>query len=316
MSRVSSRFEAVDREIEILQSEMRAMAARMRQLEAVATSPTNTTKTVHTTMSTVSSSSLNAGLQRIMNRPMSPTYVGPTSAEFGISAGQKASDDSDADDFVSTAAASPAAPRDTEPIAGDPLGCLDMEEALRLVTVYENTVGIMYPCVDLDSVRTYVKDYFRSGRQRGPMSPATADQDWFFARNVEVLKIILATALLAESHGQSERAALLADSVEDRFGERMKIPEVDMKELLCLTLLVNDFRGQSLGKDCLTNTPVHLSFLSRRRSDCLASYRTGCPWGHAVGSSLPGDLAPHRRCLSRGIAVDLGDEALLVYIRP
>ncbi|KAL5354968.1 fungal-specific transcription factor domain protein [Aspergillus floccosus] len=234
---VSTRFQAVDRQIETLQNEMRAMAARMRQLEAVATSPANTTGTVHTTTSTVSSSSANIGHQRIMNRPMSPTYVGPTSAEFGISARQKASDDSDAEDFVSTTAASPVAPSDTEAMAGDPLGCLDMEEALRLVTVYENTVGIMYPCVDLDSVRTYVKEYYRSGRQRGPVSPATINQDWFFARDVEVLKIILATALLAESHGRSERAALLADSVEDRFSERMKIPEVDMKELLILTLL-------------------------------------------------------------------------------
>ncbi|KAL4895299.1 hypothetical protein BDV59DRAFT_153123 [Aspergillus ambiguus] len=234
---VTTRFQTVDRQIETLQNEMRAMAARMRQLESVASSPANTTGTVQTTTSTVSSSSANTGHQRIMNRPMSPTYVGPTSAEFGITARQKASDESDIDDLASTAAASPAAPSDTVTMTGDPLGCLDMEEALRLVTVYENTVGIMYPCVDLDSVRIYVKEYYRSGRQNGPASPAAIDQDWFFARDVEVLKIILATALLAESHGRSERAALLADSVEDRFSERMKIPEVDMKELLILTLL-------------------------------------------------------------------------------
>jgi hypothetical protein len=65
-----------------------------------------------------------------------------------------------------------------------------------------------------------------------------SDQDWFSARDVQVLKILLATALLVESHGRSERAAQLADSVEDRFASRLKIAEVDMKEILILTLLV------------------------------------------------------------------------------
>ncbi|KAF9889338.1 hypothetical protein FE257_007448 [Aspergillus nanangensis] len=211
--------------------EMRAMSARMRQWES--SSPGNTTGTIPTSISTVSSS---AGLQRIMNRPMSPTYVGPTSAEFGIMARQKpTTDESDVDDFTSTAAPSPAP--DPEAMAGDPLGCLGLAEALRLVTVYENTVGLMYPCVDLDSVRTYIEDYYRDGAPHGPVSPTLMDQDWFFARDVEVLKIILATALQAESHGRSERAALLADSVEDRFAGRLKIAEVDMKELLILALL-------------------------------------------------------------------------------
>lgn len=97
----------------------------------------------------------------------------------------------------------------------------------------------MYPCVDLDSVRTYIMDFFQSGGFA--VTPATAtvvDQDWFFARDITVVKTILATALLAESHGRSERAAQLADSVEDEFAGRVKIAEVDMKELLILTLLV------------------------------------------------------------------------------
>jgi hypothetical protein len=168
-----------------------------------------------------------------MNRPMSPSYVGPTSAEFGLTARQKPLEDDD--DFESTAVASPAAASDTEIAMEDPLGHLGITEALRLVTVYENTVGLMYPFVDLDSVRAYVVDFYRDDARP---TLGSDDQNWFFARDVEVLKIILATALLAESHGRSERAALLADSVEDRFATRVKIAEVDMKELLILALLV------------------------------------------------------------------------------
>ncbi|PYH98091.1 hypothetical protein BO71DRAFT_438335 [Aspergillus ellipticus CBS 707.79] len=241
--RLSSHLKTVDHQIETLQREMRAMAARMRQLEsaaAVATPGNNTS--IPTSMSIISSTSANANLQRILNRPKSPSYVGPTSAEFGLTGRQKPSDDSDgdADDLGSAAAPSPPPAADSEALSGeDPLRCLGLTETLRLVTVYEHTVGLIYPCVDLDSVRAYVVEYFREdgdGQMR-PASPSSEDQNWFFARDAEVLKIIIATALLAESHGRSERAALLADSVEDRFASRYKMPEVDMKELLILTLV-------------------------------------------------------------------------------
>jgi hypothetical protein len=174
-----------------------------------------------------------------MNRPQSPSYIGPTSAEFGLTARQQQPEGFDSsDDLVSTAVQSPAGPLGDHISCGDPLGCLGSAEALRLVDVYENTVWLMYPCVDLESVRAYIAEYFRDKDGLGSSSPATLDQEWFFARDIEVLKILLATALLAESHGRSERAALLADSVEDRFATRLKVPEVDMKELLILTLLV------------------------------------------------------------------------------
>jgi hypothetical protein len=46
-----------------------------------------------------------------MNRPQSPSYVGPTSAEFGLTARQRHFEDFDSsDDLVSTAVQSPAPP--------------------------------------------------------------------------------------------------------------------------------------------------------------------------------------------------------------
>ncbi|KAL4953534.1 hypothetical protein BDW69DRAFT_165159 [Aspergillus filifer] len=232
---LSTKFRTVDQQIEALHREMRVMSARMRELESASATPGAS----NNGGASISSSSVSAGLRRIMNRPGSPDYVGPTSAEFGIAARQKNADGSDGNESdgeeleESTSATSPAAVSDVEAMSNDPLGWLGKDEALRLVTVYENNVGLMYPCIDLDSLRCYVNDYYKDG----PMPPGTTDQDWFFARDAEVLKILLATALLAESHGRSERAALLADSVEDRFATRVKIPEVDMKELLILTLL-------------------------------------------------------------------------------
>ncbi|PWY86624.1 fungal-specific transcription factor domain protein [Aspergillus sclerotioniger CBS 115572] len=238
--RLSSRLQTVDQQIETLQREMRHMAARLRQLESTSVATPANNASILTSMSTTSSTSANVGLQRILNRPKSPTYVGPTSAEFGLTGRQKPSEDSDgdADESDSAAAPSPAPAPESEAVPGDSLRCLGLTETLRLVTVYEHTVGLIYPCVDLDSVRAYVVEYFRDeGDGPNATTPNAKDQDWFFARDAEVLKIIVATALLAESHGRSERAAWLADSVEDKFATRYKMPEVDMKELLILTLV-------------------------------------------------------------------------------
>lgn len=215
---------------------MRSLSARLRVFESAGVaSPKPITST-------------SAGsLHRILNPPRSPTYIGPTSAEFGLGQqprpflSQNGQDDEDLN--LSSAAPSPE-PSDGQSTRpnGDSLNDLRLEETLRLLQVYDDAVGVMYPCVDLTSVRTYAVEYYQSpsttaGRALDPSS-ATSDQDWFHARDIQLLKILLATALLVESHGRSERAAQLADSVEDRFASRLKIAEVDMKEILILTLLV------------------------------------------------------------------------------
>lgn len=243
---VEGRFHAVNYKIEVLQHQMQAMAARLQELESAGQAQAqaqsqgqqgqghhDTSKSGNQSSHTpaaASTSSSAGGLNRILNAPKSPTYIGPTSAEFGLSSQRNEGNGQDDEDSKSPS------PVDTGLPTGD-LGELGVDEALRLLSIYEQSVGIMYPCVDLDSVRAYIIDFFQSGGHA--MTPATAaDQDWFFARDVTVVKMILATALLAESHGRSERAAQLADSVEDEFAGRVKIAEVDMKELLILTLLV------------------------------------------------------------------------------
>ncbi|KAJ5924094.1 hypothetical protein N7466_008281 [Penicillium verhagenii] len=226
---------------------MRTISTRLRELES-ANNPIDSPKL------SARGTAAAVGLHRILNAPKSPTYVGPTSAEFGLGRQDRIAstyssrngdfNDAEEEDFdLSTTAPSPA-PSDEQlnEVSGDPIKALGLEEILRLIQVYEDTVGIMYPCVDLASLRTYVVEYHHQydpaiDRVAGPAQKAS-DQDWFHARDVQVLKILLATALLVESHGRSERAAQLADSVEDHFASRLKVAEVDMKEILILTLLV------------------------------------------------------------------------------
>lgn len=222
---------------------MRTLSARIHELESPGP----------TSASNPSAPPTTGSLHRILDAPKSPTYVGPTSAEFGLTRPQRslshqpgdcaAIDDPGEDLDLSTAPSPAPSVRGENAPLGNPLRSLGADETLRLVQVYEDTVGVMYPCVDLDGVRAYVLEFYHSHDSTTMSSSAVStqtasDQDWFSARDVQVLKILLATALLVESHGRSERAAQLADSVEDRFASRLKIAEVDMKEILILTLLV------------------------------------------------------------------------------
>ncbi|KAJ5692776.1 hypothetical protein N7462_002199 [Penicillium macrosclerotiorum] len=241
---VDTRFDTVHHQIETLRKEVEVLSARLRKVEKV--TPVSSPKAV--------TSSAGAGLHRILNAPNSPSYIGPTSAEFGLSQPYKhlshesdvetelGVDEDDRDLNQSTAAQSlPPARKVGTLETDDSLRHLGLEEVLRLLQVYEDTVGIMYPCVDLASVRAYSAEFFHSTTSSSGQSasavPTLSDQDWFHARDIQVLSILLATALLVESHGRSELAARLADNVEDRFASRLKIAQVDMKEILILTLL-------------------------------------------------------------------------------
>jgi len=197
------------------------------------------------------SSAAAGSILRILNAPQSPSYIGPTSAEFGLDreeshnngeAGHAITGDDERS--LSPTPQSPVPSNDEGPVViREPLPGLALDETLRLVQVYEEAVATIYPCVDLASVRTFVVESHHSrGSRVGDYScqtpAARPARDWFYARDSQVLNILLATALLVESHGRSELAARLADCVEDRFASRLKIAQVDMKEILILVLLV------------------------------------------------------------------------------
>ena len=240
----------------MLRQEMRSISTRLRELEATSPGSSRPAKI-----------STPRELDRILNAPKSPPYVGPTSAEFGLrrerplSQNPGVDNEADEDLPLSTPTRSPTPEEGTASHAGKGFR-LGLDDALRLVQVYEDLVGVMYPCVDIDSVRAYVHEYYRShdtifNDATDSLDKGLAVQDWFFARDIQVLKLILATALLAESHGRSEAAAQLADSVEDRFASRFKVAEVDMKEILIMTLLVCEIHLFLLPRLRVTGCNIH-----------------------------------------------------------
>lgn len=185
-------------------------------------------------------------------RPASPSYIGPTSGEFGLNAVPGDANEDETENSEDALASFPVSPRlqgqrQISSIPSNPLLALSETDALKLVDIYEDAIGMMYPIVDLKSIRRYIVDYYRQ-RQNGSVdnlnTPQNGDEDWWFsARDAEILKIVLAIALISESHGRSDLGDVLAANVENTFAStRTQVPEVDMKELIILALVVCTIR--------------------------------------------------------------------------
>lgn len=239
---LESRMSAMQRQLDLMSNELRILRRRSQPPQRQVQRTTTANKPTDSRWAS--------------RAPISPSYVGPTSSEFGLNVPND--DVPDMDETENSEIAQPSSPtspyaptvppedqrRRTNISRNNPLLSLDAADALRLVDVYEEAIGLMYPVVDLKSIREYIVDYYsqHSHDAAGHMSPPqSGNEDWWFsARDTEVLKLVLALALISESPGQSELGNILASSAENTFATtRTQVPEVDMKELILLTLVVS-----------------------------------------------------------------------------
>lgn len=88
----------------------------------------------------------------------------------------------------------------------DPLWSLSQDEVLRLCSMYEEEVGIMYPMLDMDQVMDKAKklfEFLKSIKRTGLLKEQIEKGDSLDDDETMILKMILATALVVESNGQS-----------------------------------------------------------------------------------------------------------------
>jgi hypothetical protein len=144
--------------------------------------------------------------------------------------------------------------------AKDPLWLLSKEEAIRLTRVYEEVsegfipirlkcqklsgqikMGIMYPFLDIEKtirhtsvLYSFIGAATRSGLTRvdHPGADGLGDDD------TNILKMVLATALMAEGSGRSSLGARLFETVKKPIERSLWSPQVDMKGLVLLALTV------------------------------------------------------------------------------
>lgn len=122
----------------------------------------------------------------------------------------------------------------------DPLWKIGKEEAIRLCRVYEEEMGIMYPMLDMDKTITQANMLFsftESAAKSGLMNPYMPGPDKLANNDVDILKMVLATALVVQGEGQSDLGREMYESCREAFESRLSGP-VEIKGLILLVLVV------------------------------------------------------------------------------
>lgn len=133
----------------------------------------------------------------------------------------------------------------TLPSPKDPIWKVGKEEAIRLCRVYEEAVGITYPMFDFENFVDKAEVFLRLGESAargGLMNRKVANLESLDADDINIFKIVLATALTDEGNGQSELGQMLFDSVR-RTSESKLWEPAELKGLILLVVVVRVLQG-------------------------------------------------------------------------
>lgn len=96
----------------------------------------------------------------------------------------------------------------------DPLYALNKDEALRLCTLYEDEIGLMNPVVEMQDVKGHANImYTMLDAAARILGTAHHPTDTIHDEGTDLLRLVLAIALVLEGTGQSELGTRLFDSV-------------------------------------------------------------------------------------------------------
>lgn len=123
----------------------------------------------------------------------------------------------------------------------DPLLSLPLEEIVRLLEVFHEEVDSVYPFVSSTAMAAATQDIINfvrgmtgtSGQQQPGITPGGVG-----LKDVWILKMALASAIVIEAHGKNELSQALLDSVEPELCRISHGHNVDLKKLQATTLMV------------------------------------------------------------------------------
>ena len=122
----------------------------------------------------------------------------------------------------------------------DPLWLIDHSEVVRLLRVYEEEIGIMYPVVDIEKVLKQANALYKfisASLRAGFGHPALPGADTFDDEETTVLKMILATTLTVEGHGRSELGQRFFDAAKPATDMKL-VTAIDTKSVVLTVLTV------------------------------------------------------------------------------
>ncbi|KAI9801953.1 MAG: hypothetical protein M1825_003008 [Sarcosagium campestre] len=182
--------------------------------------------------------------------PKLPHFRGPTSSAFSFDVAKSSlkkmgitGEDETVDDPLAMRHTPPAvSPRITKELhpSKDALWAMSKTDALRLLGVFEDEMGIMYPFLDMAKLARHVNLLFtfmeaalRTGFAQFDLPGADEVRD----DDTNILKAVLAAALMVEGSGQSDLGTRLFENVKNAAEQKIWDLGVTLKGLELLTIL-------------------------------------------------------------------------------
>lgn len=120
-----------------------------------------------------------------------------------------------------------------------PLLSFSLAEAMRLIDLYEDECGLVYPFIDIDQARTFATHFYEYGASlRQPSTWRTFNLDPCLKRPFHILEIVLAIALVVEGRGSTHLSSALVDELESEIDHRPSGVSADLTLAEILTLMV------------------------------------------------------------------------------
>lgn len=184
------------------------------------------------------------GRRESNRREASPAYIGPTSNEYGLQDAIVAIRATDTNSIQQDLQGNVARQDSVFPHhsgsrqVAEERTELGVKMVLDLIDAYDDSVGILCPFLDVISQKEFARKAMRNNKLCDRVNLRTSSPlSCTSHRDVEILKMVLATVLIAKDDW-SNMGLRLADSVETTMGLRLKVHEVDLKEIMILVLLV------------------------------------------------------------------------------
>jgi hypothetical protein len=156
-------------------------------------------------------------------------------------------------------------------VACHPLLSFSQTEAMRLVDVYEDECGSVYPLIDIRQLRDFVTQFYDSvTASRKPATWRTFKLDQSSKRHFNTLEIVVAIALVIEGRGSTHLSSALMDELEAEIDHRPSGVNADTHLAEILTLMVRHDIFE-IGKISLTK---YKSFYQFYRDEEVLAWRT------------------------------------------
>ncbi|KAI9713879.1 MAG: hypothetical protein M1820_000609 [Bogoriella megaspora] len=253
--RDSEDFKQMNAHIASLQQQVELLFANLHELRSVVGSQPSSVDGQYYPNShpgSVSQASMHPGSpshSRTKSVPKPPRFQGPTSSAFSLGVAKSSLQtmgitglgDGSEEGIVTRSGSPTASPGQNNKTLHpdkDPIYFVNRAEAFRLCDVYEEEMGLMYPVVNLEHVKRHANllyNFTEAATKAGMIHVELAGSDAISDEKTNILKMVLALALISEGSGQSMLGQRLYESVQKPM-ESLLLGTVDIVGLRLITL--------------------------------------------------------------------------------